>query len=98
MLIIFVFCCSAVYAQEKVPERKSLIKSEAQLAKDAAKKALITDYKIISIQKDTTFADTTLSIQKEYEYNYLRKDMFGTMLFPNEGQPNTILNFGLNKF
>ena len=98
MLIIFVFYCSAVYAQEKVPERKSLIKSEAQLAKDAAKKALITDYKIISIQKDTTFADTTLSIQKEYEYNYLRKDMFGTMPFPNEGQPNTILNFGLNKF
>ena len=98
MLLFFMFCCTVIYAQENVPERKSLIKSKEQLAKDAAKKAVITEYKIISIQKDTTFVDTTLSIQKEYQYNYLRKDMFGTMPFPNEGQAYTVLNFALNKF
>lgn len=86
------------FGQEKQPERKSLIKSQSQINKDAAKKAPISSYKIISVLKDTTYVDTTLSIKKEYEYNYLRKDMFGTMPFPNEGQPNTILNFGYNKF
>lgn len=86
------------FSQNKQPERKSLIKSQSQVAKDAAKKASITLYKIISIQKDTTFVDTMLSIKKEYQYNYLRKDMFGTMPFPNEGQPSTILNFGYNMF
>jgi len=36
----------------------------------------IKDYKIISLSRDTTFIDTTLSIRKEYKYNYLRKDDF----------------------
>ena len=86
------------FGQDKQPERKSLIKSQTQINKDAAKKAPITSYKIITVAKDTTFVDTTLSIKAEYKYNYLRRDMFGTMPFPNEGQPNTILNFGLTKF
>ena len=86
------------YSQEEQPERKSLIKSQSQITKDAAKKAPITSYKIFTTAKDTTYVDTTLSIKREYEYNYLRKDMFGTMPFPNEGQTHTILNFGANKF
>ena len=97
-LFSLLLCSVLSFAQEKQPERKSLIKSQAQISKDAAKKAPITSYQIITIQKDTTYADTTLTIQKEYKYNYLRKDMFGTMPFPNEGQPNTILNFGFTKF
>ena len=36
----------------------------------------IKDYQIISHQRDTTFVDTTLTIQKDYKYNYLRKDDF----------------------
>ena len=93
LLILSFSCCFS-----QAPERKSLIKSQSQIDKDAAKKAPITSYKTISVQKDTTVVDTTLSIRKEYEYNYLRKDLFGTMPFPNEGQPNTILNFGLVTF
>ncbi|WP_395066046.1 putative porin, partial [Flavobacterium sp.] len=42
--------------------------------------------------------DTTLAIKKEYDYNYLRKDIFGLMPFPNEGQTYNTLNFGLTKF
>ena len=37
-------------------------------------KALITDYLIISHGNDTTFVDTTLTINKYYKFNYLRKD------------------------
>ncbi|MEO9891613.1 putative porin [Aurantibacter sp.] len=47
----------------------------------------IKDYKIISHSRDTTFLDTTLTIQKEYKYNYLRKDNFELMPFANIGQP-----------
>lgn len=104
MRIVFVFLllCSSlfVFSQEKGKDgqRKSLVKSAADRAKDLAKKAPRTSYKIISLQRDTTFVDTTLSIKKEYDYNYLRKDIFGLMPFPNEGQAYTTLNFGLTKF
>ncbi|WP_397363540.1 putative porin [Olleya sp. R77988] len=46
----------------------------------------ISDYLIISPLRDTIFVDTTLTINKEYKYNYLRKDNFGLMPFANVGQ------------
>ncbi|CAM3691786.1 putative porin [Flavobacterium gelidilacus] len=52
-------------------------------------------YKIYTLEKDTTFLDTTLSIQKEYKFNMLRKDIFGLLPFANEGQTYNTLNFGL---
>lgn len=63
-------------------------------------KPVIEDYKIISFYRDTTFVDTTLSIQKEYKYNYLRKDNFELLPFPNMGQPynNLAYNFEPNFF
>ncbi|MBC8770619.1 putative porin [Arenibacter sp. BSSL-BM3] len=47
----------------------------------------IKDYKIISYERDTTFLDTTISIQKEYINNFLRRDDFELMPFANVGQP-----------
>ncbi len=47
----------------------------------------IKDYKVISYHRDTTFLDTTLTIQKEYRYNFLRRDDFELMPFANIGQP-----------
>ncbi len=43
-------------------------------------------YRIISLENDTTYVDTTLSIAKEYKFNYLRKDDFELLPFPNVGQ------------
>ena len=54
--------------------------------------AKITDYKIISHANDTTFVDTTLTLQKEYKYNYLRKDNFNLMAFSNIGQTYNTLS------
>lgn len=54
-------------------------------------KAPITDYQIISVRGDTTYVDTTLTIQKEYKFNYLRKDNFGLLPFSNIGQTYTSL-------
>ena len=49
-------------------------------------KTKYTDYKLISLQNDTTYVDTTLTILKEYAYNYLRKDNFELLGFHNQGQ------------
>ena len=74
-LYIFLFLFTTVFSfsQEKgeTEERKSLVKTPEQRAKEKAQKAPITSYKIISIQRDTIVLDTTLSIKKEYDYNYL---------------------------
>ena len=51
----------------------------------------IKDYKIVTFARDTTFLDTTLTMKKEYKYNYLRKDDFEVMPFANVGQPYTKL-------
>lgn len=60
--------------------------------------AKISKYKIITIERDTIVADTSLTLQKEYSANYLRKDNFGLLPFANEGQTYNILDFGLQKF
>lgn len=43
-------------------------------------------YKIISIENDTTFVDTSLTIYQDYRFNYLRQDNFELLPFPNIGQ------------
>ncbi len=97
---LFVLIASFAFSQEPVPEkqRKSLLKSKEQKAKELAKKAPISSYKMFTLAKDTTYVDTSLTIKKEYEYNYLRKDIFGLLPFLNEGQAYTTLHFGLKKF
>lgn len=47
----------------------------------------IAAYKIISHERDTVAVDTTLTIDKEYRHNYLRKDDFEQLPFANMGQP-----------
>lgn len=56
------------------------------LANAKEEKPPVTDYKIISVARDTTYVDTTLSIEKEYKFNYLRKDNFELLQFSNTGQ------------
>ncbi len=60
--------------------------------------ATIDMYKIITLQRDTTFVDTSLTVQKEYAVNYLRKDNFGLLAFANEGQTYNTLDYGLTNF
>ena len=64
---------------------------QAEVPKD--EKANIKDYLIISHKNDTTYVDTTLTIQKEYKFNYLRKDNFGLMPFSNLGQTYNSLTY-----
>ena len=67
---------------------KSLFRRKKEAEQDTV---TIEDYKIISFSRDTTFVDTTLTIHKDYIYNYLRKDDFELMPFSNVGQPYNAL-------
>lgn len=49
-------------------------------------------YKIISVKNDTTIVDTSLTILKDYKFNYLRKDNFELLPFSNTGQTYTQLS------
>jgi len=92
-----------VYSQDrpikKVPTREnmsnrplndSIRKSKSRGVKND--KAKIEDYKIISFERDTTYLDTTLSLKKEYKFNYLRKDNFNLIQFSNIGQTYNTLS------
>lgn len=97
---IFLLLGFVVFSQEPAnpKPKKSLIKTEEQKAKELAQKAPITSYKIITIERDTTYIDTSLTIRDEYEYNYLRKDIFGLLPFANEGQTYNTLQYSRNEF
>ena len=62
-------------------------------------KANIKDYLIITRENDTIQLDTTLTIYKEYKFNYLRKDDFELLPFNNMGQTYNTLskNFKSNR-
>ncbi|SDR68869.1 Putative porin [Polaribacter sp. KT25b] len=59
-------------------------------------KTKYTDYKIFSHKGVTTYIDTTLSIKKEYKFNYLRKDNFELLEFHNQGQTFNNLGYSFN--
>ena len=88
-----------VFSQEPVKDKpKTYVKTAEQKARELARKAPITSYKIYTIERDTTLVDTSLTILDEYEHNYLRRDNFGLLPFLNEGETYNTLDYGLNKF
>ena len=62
--------------------RLSLTELDIQLSD----KTYYIDYKIIGYKNDTTYVDTSLTINGEYKFNYLRKDNLELMAFANQGQ------------
>lgn len=93
--LFFIFIANVVSAQQDtIPQTKKTDTTVAQRRSLSHKgeqspenEITIKDYKIISFARDTIFLDTTLTLQKEYKYNYLRKDDFELMPFANVGQP-----------
>lgn len=90
--VSLLFCCGA-YSQSG-SQRPGRSGGEATKNANQNKKvAKITDYLIISHQNDTTYVDTTLTIKKEYKFNYLRRDEFGLLPFSNMGQTYNSLTY-----
>lgn len=84
LLLFFVLFASAtVFSQTPSPAKKV--------------KPPIALYKIISADRDTAFLDTTLSIQKKYRFNYLRRDKFELLQFSNVGQTYNSLAYSFDR-
>ena len=109
LFFIFSFCFYVPFAQTKknvnstskfdnssLKDNKILSNKDKSLLKNKQKPP-INLYKIYTLQQDTTFVDTSLTIKSEYKYNLLRKDNFGLLSFSNEGQTYNTLDFGLRK-
>ncbi|WP_188370678.1 putative porin [Muriicola marianensis] len=104
-IVAFLMIYPAV-AQETLPPPGKQ-KDSTQFRKQNLRQSLVTsgteavnkieEYKIISYSRDTTYLDTTLTIQKEYRYNYLRRDDFELMPFANVGQPYNSLGVDLTR-
>ena len=99
ILFFFIVYPLSFFAQvknESIEQKQKSIRVVDTLKND--KVASIDLYKVISIENDTTYIDTSLTIQKEYSHNYLRKDIFGLLPFANDGQTYNTLQFSLNEF
>lgn len=92
---IFLFAFSA-FSQEEGSKNDTIKKSLRDAPKENPK-APIDMYRIVTLEKDTTYVDTSLTIYKEYKFNYLRKDNFGLLPFNNDGQTYNTLDFGLTE-
>ena len=100
-LFIFISFHFLLFSQEKNSKNldsNSRYNSSDSIKTKKGKIATIDLYKVISIENDTTYIDTSLTIQKEYSHNYLRKDIFGLLPFANDGQTYNTLQYSLNDF
>lgn len=66
--------------------------------KKKAKIATIDQYQIITLEHDTTYVDTSLTLKSAYKQNHLRKDTFGLLPFSNIGQTYNTLQYSLTSF
>ncbi|HRA73509.1 MAG TPA: hypothetical protein PLB11_11895, partial [Flavobacterium sp.] len=99
-LVVLLFCTTLLFSQEKNSTISNIPNNS--LANDSLKMkkpvATIDMYRVITLERDTTYIDTSLTIQKKYSHNYLRKDLFGLLPFSNEGQTYNTLQYSLNSF
>lgn len=82
----------------KEMDYNSKYNSSDSIKKKKAPEATYDMYQFISLDRDTTYIDTTQSIRKSYSHNYLRRDNFGLLAFPNDGQTYNTLQYGLSGF
>ncbi|TDD98323.1 putative porin [Flavobacterium cellulosilyticum] len=90
-----------VFSQQKIQNMlgfESKYNSSDSIKKTKEKVATIDLYRIITLERDTTYIDTSLTIKKLYSFNYLRRDNFGLLPFPNEGQTYNTLQYSLTSF
>lgn len=96
--ILFSVFVSAQDDQQNANKVQSNVGMVNAKKKSADKVATLDLYRFISLDNDTTYIDTSITIQKEYSHNYLRKDIFGLLPFANDGQTYNTLQFGLNTY
>lgn len=86
LLAFLLYGLHSMNAQTDLARDRGRAPNDSLSRKAQPKVANIEDYLIINKERDTTYLDTTLSIHKDYKFNYLRKDNFGLIPFSNIGQ------------
>ena len=89
----------AVNDSNKVEESKKIKKDSLNILQKKRKKKkpsriftkpmsdiTINDYKIMYLDGREEVVDTSLSLEREYSFNFLRKDYFEFLVFPNMGE------------
>lgn len=99
-LVISLSFCTLLFSQEKeTKSKRPMILDKLLGEKDTIHKdkpvATYDMYRVITLDRDTTYIDTSLTIQKEYSHNYLRKDNFGLLAFANDGHTYNTLQYSL---
>ena len=99
-LVVLLSFSTLLFSQEGKGKKPNFV--DNLIGKDSTKAkgpvATIDLYRAITLDRDTTYIDTSLTIQKKYSHNYLRKDLFGLLAFPNEGQTYNTLQYSLTSF
>ena len=104
VILLMLFCVNSIVSQinprinprNGVNQLDSTFANKKNITVKLSGKTKYTDYKVISYKKDTTYIDTTLTILKEYNYNFLRKDNFELLAFHNQGQTFNNLGYDFN--
>ena len=98
LLFSIIILSQFVFAQERtnrIDDRNQFdaIENDTLRGRDKKSKPIVKNenatidlYKIISFDNDTTYVDTTLTLKKDYKFNYLRRDYFDLIPFNNIGQ------------
>ena len=94
LLVCFFFTVAMVFAQTNPKGRPD---GRSGTASEKEEKPPISLYKIMSLDRDTTYVDTTLSMEKMYRFNYLRRDDFELLPFSNVGQTYNSLAYDFDK-
>ncbi|WP_055094636.1 putative porin [Flavobacterium aquidurense] len=93
-----------LFSQEKTTSKNSLdMNTKYSSITDTVKKkkdkiATIDQYQIITLEHDTTYVDTSLTLKSAYKQNHLRKDDFGLLPFSNIGQTFNTLQYSRTNF
>ena len=97
--IVLLFFTSFLFSQNKSKRLDFNTKYRSALdttkTRQPQKVATLDLYRIITLDRDTTYIDTSLTIKKEYSHNYLRRDIFGLLPFANDGQTYNTLQYSL---
>ncbi|WP_310555900.1 putative porin [Flavobacterium sp.] len=98
--LLLLLSCFTILAQvddDKIVNTNDTIRKSLRDAPKENPKARHDQYRIVTLERDTTYVDTSLSIKKEYQFNHLRRDNFGLLPFNNDGQTYNTLDFGLKQ-
>ena len=92
----------------KLKSKNDIFKQDSLIAEAKKKKifryrkiemdtVLVRNYKIFDHKGVETFIDSSLTIEKEYKFNYLRKDYFEILPLPNVGQGFNKMGYDFTK-